>query len=69
VIAGKSSVRRSRKPTIESEVVCCAHHASQGETWSLKLSKATNIFLEDNYVDLLGVPPWLAASPRQYWRR
>lgn len=37
--------------------------ASRGEAWSLKLSKATHIFLEDHYVDLLGIPPLLAASP------
>jgi hypothetical protein len=37
--------------------------AAQGETWRVKLSKATTLFLEDNYVDLLGIPPFLAPSP------
>lgn len=35
----------------------------QGEIWSLKLSKASKVFLEDNYVDLFNIPPFLAPSP------
>ncbi|MCY2995138.1 MAG: hypothetical protein NTY19_45850 [Planctomycetota bacterium] len=52
--------RQTRKHFV---VIITLPTASQGETWSLKLSKATNIFLEDHCVDLLGIPPWLAASP------
>lgn len=35
----------------------------KGEIWSLKLSRASKVFLEDNYVDLFGIPPFLAPSP------
>ena len=35
----------------------------KGEIWSLKLSRASKVFLEDNYVDLFNIPPLLAPSP------
>jgi hypothetical protein len=35
----------------------------KGEIWSLKLSRASQVFLEDNYVDLFGIPAFLAPSP------
>lgn len=34
-----------------------------GQVWCLKLVKATHMFPEDNYVDVLGLPPFLAPSP------
>jgi hypothetical protein len=36
---------------------------SAGDIWSLKLSKASHVYLQDNYVELLGLPPYLATSP------
>ena len=33
------------------------------EVWSVKLERATNTHLEDHYLDLFGVPPFLALSP------
>jgi hypothetical protein len=35
---------------------------STGEVWSLRLAKATNLYLEDYHVDLRGLPPLLAPS-------
>ena len=35
---------------------------STGEAWSLRLAKATNLFLEDCHVDLRALPPLLAPS-------
>ncbi|MEI6500677.1 MAG: hypothetical protein WCP21_06575, partial [Armatimonadota bacterium] len=34
-----------------------------GGVWVLKLGKATNVHLEDHYVDLLGIPGFLSLSP------
>ena len=36
---------------------------AKGEVWTLKLQRPTTIHLEDHYVDLLGIPPFLATSP------
>lgn len=35
---------------------------SKGEVYKLTLSKASQVFLEDNYIEVLGVPPLLAPS-------
>ncbi|MEN6545948.1 MAG: right-handed parallel beta-helix repeat-containing protein [Armatimonadia bacterium] len=35
---------------------------SKGEVYKLTLSKASKVFLEDNYIEVLGVPPLLAPS-------
>lgn len=39
-----------------------ARPESEGRVWRLELSHATTAFHEDHYVDLFGVPPFLAGS-------
>jgi hypothetical protein len=53
----------------EKDDIAAAHQftielpeGAKGEVYHLKLSKATNVFLEDYYLDVLGVPPLLAPS-------
>lgn len=47
-------------PAFQFEV---AEPAAEGAIWTLKLERATNIHLEDHYVDLFGLPPYLAPTP------
>ncbi len=37
--------------------------ASQGEIWSLQTERASHVYLEDYYIQLLGIPPLVTASP------
>jgi hypothetical protein len=36
---------------------------AEGQVWRLELSHATNAYHEDHYVDLFGIPPYLAGTP------